>query len=208
MLLCTPYYDSRARTAARLCVAGILLVSTLSKTVDQAEATSAHPSWSSGLGIVILFEAALATWIIAGVLAAAADCCAMLLFCAFAGVSVAKVVNLENSCGCFGSFIVVPPLAMFVVDILVIVACGMSWYMRCIERQTSFCSPWYSRLLVVCLAFSLSVYGYRSEAGYRHVVVDMHDSKQWVGRQFPIRLTTLPDTLLNGRWSILLYSPG
>ncbi|MBI1900439.1 MAG: hypothetical protein HYS13_04895 [Planctomycetia bacterium] len=184
--------------------------------VDVAASPLGDSLWQLAL---IVGEFALAAWLLSGRAELGSWVAAVLCFSAFAGVSIAKALAREASCGCFGSLEISPWLAGL-IDVAVVTG-------LCIWRPTVALSG--TRLsrhrvgacllvaapVVLACAAALGMFvdapavltDDGTIAGNGHTVLVEPDN--WVGKRLPLlAYLDIAQQVESGQWRVVFFREG
>lgn len=166
------------------------------------------------LFVVVQVELAWGAWLLMGLLPRYLRTVSLLGFGAMAGVSLARGVAGEATCGCFGQYSVSP----WVSFSLSLTAIAALWMWRPVQRRThvrlaralSLMSSW----LITAVAAGLWMASFSPAAlsaegnlvGTGDVV--LLEPEEWIGHEFPLRdHIDVGERLAEGNWTVVLYEP-
>lgn len=168
-----------------------------------ASGGSSQKSWHDAAAIAaIVPEVVIGTWLCSGFAPAAARAAAMLLLAVFAGVSGAKALQGEVSCGCFGDWRLHPWIS-FAFDILSLAALQLSArsiHLASPRRQSAArASGW--RRVMICMS-AVAMIHVLAHGAKRSV----HTGQFAVGEACEVcESSTLASELRHGDWTVVFH---
>lgn len=171
--------------------------------------TTPAPHWSEFL--LVLFELSLAGVLLSSVRPNIAWWMATSCFGGFACVAVYKMLLGEKSCGCFGT-VLTPPWIALVIDLLAILALFLTVHSRfsdAVDRKPRVAEARLPSLRAVGMACILLV---TLKAGWS-MAVDRSsqplDPHQWINARLPLLDSIdIGDRLARGEWLVVFHRPG